>query len=631
MLVYTVMRTALTILATCLFAVFPGGAPATETTQASPDSNPTNTTLTPEQQSYPAAPLDRAVALLNSGKPEEALETLAAYTPLREELSGYHYVYARALVDAGKAYASIEHYRLAYIYAAAQADKERMLLERADVYASMGYHSEAVVHYGMFLKLFPKSNMAEQAEISIAEAYSGLRQFREALAHFEKAGSSLRVLYGKANALQSLGRTKEAHKIYSELIENDPEVTETSSETLYNIGENFRQSDRFAEAKVYFFAVKDEAFRFRSAIGLGQIAIKEKRFDDALGFFDTAAKSPDRFVRRDAILWRAETNMAVEKYDDAETALRAIRAQYYDGKEYDRASLMLAKLYRVRGKYKEASDLLKGLIIRRTPSIEALDELEALMLVIKDRDPEALAKIWTSTGRWLLDPSRSESIVKIAQGLRYSGRPLIDVCAWLIRQGTGNTKSQARVLMADFYAGLGETTIAMSYLERARIKGHSDEALRVKARAHLGNNDALRASQAIMSVKKMGEADMLLLLDAMQSLKNIEQAASFCKRMFEKERLSVQARVRFADILYNAGRTDDALAQYRAAAAMEKPGAKDDAAVADLEWAHYRIAELARGETRMASLKAIQASKNAVGRFAAAELKRSAFPKRSDR
>jgi len=111
--------------------------------------------------------LERAKEMLTANKPAEALAALSSYLPSHEERSAYHYALARALVALKRPYDSIENYRLAYVYADALADKERILLERADVYAAMGYYPEAAVCYDVFLKQFPKSRLLERVELGI--------------------------------------------------------------------------------------------------------------------------------------------------------------------------------------------------------------------------------------------------------------------------------------------------------------------------------------------------------------------------------------------------------------------------------------------------------------------------------
>jgi len=569
-------------------------------------------------------PLKRAQELVKSAKPEDALAALSSYRPSQEEFSAYHYAYAQALVQRRQPYESIEHYRLAYLYAGSASDKERMLFERAEVYAGMGYSSEAVVCFEVFLRQFPKSSLVEQAELGIAESRYRLGDFREALAHFEKAGSSLRARYGKANALQSLGKAEEAGDMYRELIKNDPEVINSSQETLFNIGENHRQLGKLNDAKIFFSSVKDDIIKYRSAIGLGLIAAKEGQFDAALKYFNTAAGSSDRQVRRDAMINRADVYMRLEKYDEAEAALLEVRSGYSYGNQYDTATLLLSKLYRSQGKVNESVSVLKSLIYQRTPSSAALDELEAILFDVKDRDPDGFLKLWKSLGNWLLDPSRSPSLVKIAQALRQSGKPFLDICGWLVRYGSEEAKFEGRLLLAAFYAEMGDPVTAWAYLNRTKIKDHSDEVLRVTAKAYLASHETANAANTLMAVREPRDADMLMLLDAMKQLKNIDKEIRFCTQTMKKTGVTPRIAVRFADILTDAGRSHDALDYYRAAVANEKAGDNDHAISPDIEWAHFRISMLAQNEDRIASLLAIKMQKNAIGRFAAAELRGNA-------
>jgi tetratricopeptide (TPR) repeat protein len=564
---------------------------------------------------------ERANELIKSLKPADALEALSAYSPSHEEFSAYHYAFAKTLVAMLQPYESIEHYRLAFLYAESDSDKERLLLERAEVYAGMGYSSEAVVCFEVFLKKYPKSGFAERVELGIAESRYRLGEFREALAHFERAGSALPSRYGKANTLQSLGKTTEAGDIYHELIKNDPEVINSSAETLYNIAENHRQLGRLNDAKIYYSSVKDKFIKYRSAIGLGLIAANEGQFDAAVKYFNTAAESPDRQVRSDAILNRAAVQMRLDKHDEAEAALLELRNGYSYGKQYDTATLLLSKLYRTRGKLDKSVSVLKPLIYQRTPSSAALDELEAIMLEAKERDRDSFVKLWNSVGRWLLDPSRSASLVKIAHGLRKSGRPYFDICTWLVRYGSEEVRREGRLLLADLYADMGDPAAARDHLAHTKFTGQNDEVLRITAKAFLADHNPANASQALMTVRELREADMALLLDTMSLLRNRDKVLQFCMQRFTKTPVTPQISVRFADILFDAGRTDDALTYYLSAVAAAKAGTKEHAMSADIEWAHYQISVLTQRDKKKAALSAIQMEKNAVGRLAAAELR----------
>lgn len=582
-----------------------------------------------DTSSRPASAIvSKANELIIAGKNDEAIHLLSFYHPAHEELSEYHYAYAQALVGSEKSYESLEHYRLAYLYAGTEADKERLLLERAELYSRMNFNYEAAVCYEVLFKKYPKERSMERAEIGIADARYRLGEFREALAHYEKAGPALRVQYGKANALQSLGRTPEAYEIYSSLLQKDPAFINASQDTLFNAGENYRQSGKSNNAKIFFKSIKESPFREKAQMGLGLVALDEGKFADALEYFTEASRSSDRQVRRAAIINRADIFMRQGKYDDAMTSLQEVKRSFPYGAHYDRAVLMLAKLHRMRAESGEAVAVLKELIYRRTPSSAALDELESLLLEVKDKNREEFERLWKSAGRWLLDPSRYAAVIKLAEGLRYSGKPFFDVCGWLIKFGPESAKAEARLLLAGFYASIGDDASATLYLNRAKIKRLDDNVQRIKARLAYNRRDYQKTFQEIQSIRQPREQDELLLLDAMNFLMDIRKAADYCDRLFRSSPGSATAYVRFADILFNAGRKAEALQYYRSAVGGGGPiasGAQSGKPIKDLEWAYYRIAQLSKGDDALKSLKTIEPFKDTMGRFASVELRGKAL------
>jgi predicted Zn-dependent protease len=237
-----------------------------------------------------------------------------------------------------------------------------------------------------------------------------------------------------------------------------------------------------------------------------------------------------------------------------------------------------------------------------------------------------MAKLWSIGGRWLLEPTRSPTLVRIARGLRHTGKPFIDVCTWLIRYGPGDAKTQARLLLADFYAGLGDTATASSYLARARVKGHSDEAVRVKARIDLADRKPATAAEGLMTLREAGQDDLLLLLDAVRSAadpKRVRSAADYCDRQFKKSPGTLPVYIRLADLLVEAGQRTEAVRYYREA--LDQKSVPGNGQRSEREWAHYRIAELSAGAERAESLKSLRTSTGAVGRFAEAELRSAAL------
>jgi tetratricopeptide (TPR) repeat protein len=359
--------------------------------------------------------------------------------------------------------------------------------------------------------------------------------------------------------------------------------------------------------------------------------LTEKRFDAAVTAFKLAIESPERSLKREATMSLADAYMQMGQKEEAQAELLQIKKNYPYGKQYDAAIILLARLYRIQGKFDESISLLRELILRRNPVSAALDEIESVFSDAKDRDPNQFIKLWNTAGRWLLDPSRARSILKIAPHLRNAGKPFLDVCAWLIKYGSPDVQSETRVLLANFYADLGDTVSARNYLNIANPTVSNDVILRIQAKIALGSKEGRSAAAFIMKIHDVSEDDVLLLLDSMQTLTDIKKEMAFCERAIHNKAVSLTTAVQFADILYAEGKRQEALAYYRIAiAARLEKAPKDVKTIADVDWARYRIAVISKGEDAEKSLKAIQTENNEVGRFAAAELKGAQLRRRAE-
>jgi outer membrane protein assembly factor BamD (BamD/ComL family) len=577
----------------------------------------------------PASPssLERAELLLVAHKPGETIAVLSAYAPEHDEFSRYHAAYGRALAAMNLRYESIEHFRLAYAYATKPADRERLLLERADVYFSMKYFSEASVTYAVFLRTFPKSQMKEQAELGLADALLRTNELRSALEHYGKAGSSARARMGKANTLQALGRTAEANDAYVALMNSDPKAVNDSPETLYAMGENFRLAGKLSDARVYFESVKDPVLKCRASLGLGRIAAAEKNDVAAIAHFKNAMESPERSVKQQTLLLRAEAQFRLKQLDLAKAALLEIKDRYPYGSVYDDSMVRLAKVYRAEGKPSEAVSVLKTLIYRRTPVSAALDEIEAVILEAKNRDHAEFVRLWSAAGRWLLNEGRTKSLILIAQGLRRDGRPFFDICSWLIKYGSDEAKQEGRLLLADFYVEAGEADTAWSFLKRSKRQARSDRALRIEAKIALARKEPGKVIETLTLLKEPTEADLRMLLSAIDPHTKNAKAVSYCDAAFRKMPPSAAAAVQFADLLAAAGDETLATAYYRRAA--DAPAQKSAAGMPDNEWAGYRLAALSAPNAKEA-LQKLAASNSTLGHFAAAELKAAELKKRME-
>ena len=107
---------------------------------------------------------------------------LRVISHLPRTLLSYHYAYAKAYELSKRQYESIAHFRLAYLYSKDNEMKKRTLLERAEAYAKIGFHSEATLVLRIFLKKFPHSRYETRAFLASLIRFTGsvfsLRQKR---------------------------------------------------------------------------------------------------------------------------------------------------------------------------------------------------------------------------------------------------------------------------------------------------------------------------------------------------------------------------------------------------------------------------------------------------------------------
>ena len=557
--------------------------------------------------------------MINSGRPGEAIGLLSAYRPASAELPLYHYTWAKALTLSRRVYESIEHLRLTYLFSPSGELKERSLLDRADAYLTLQNYFEASYCFRMFLKIFPDSSLYERAHYGLAESLYHTGLFNEASEQYEKAGDTPQALSGKANALQCLGKVKEANDLYTLLSGRDAEYVKSSQETRYHIGENLRLMGKFDDAKRYLTSVKEQTFKCKAALSLGLIAIDQSQFESAIRCFNVALQSPDRDVRRKALLSLADANMKTGRLKDAEAKLLEIRNKYPYGKDYDSAIFLLAGLYKKDTKLHEATEVLKELVFRRFPERKALDEFQGMLIDAKDKDKEVFLHLWQSVGHWLMDPSRSEFLLKVSDGLRNDGAAFTEVCKWLRTYGSDEAKNRCSLLLADYYVDIGDAVASEKYLEGARVKGPNDDLIRIKAKLYHLNAEDHKAAEALLSIKAAKQDDIVLLSGLLKSVKNAQDVVAYYERTLEKVGGAPSAYIALADKLAEMGRKTDALRYYKEGVSLKQPGKGAEAA--DTAWAYYRISMLSPDKESVDALGKIQSGSELMSRVAVARVK----------
>lgn len=580
----------------------------------------------PVEESAKTDVLGKALELIRLQRPREAVSILSEYKPAANELSSYHQTYAKALKASNKELAAIEQLRLAYLYSPPGEAKELLLLERADTYLKLRYYPEAALWYRIFIKDFPAFRNISSVHLNLGDALYKLGSFDEALLHYEKAGDSPNALLGKANSLQAKGKTSSAHDVYMNLGSTHRNFINSSDEALYNAGENLRLMGKPADAKVYLNQIKAPELKSRANFSLGLIELDGMAYASAVKFFELAAQAVDIKLKRKALLHLADAYTRLGKKEEAKLRLLEIKNKYPYGKDYDEALLRLARFYKDEGKLDAALPIFKELVFRRSPEVNAINEFEAMLLEAKEKNTEEFLKLWKLVGHWLLDPARSEALLKIAKGLRNEGTPFLKLSRWLLKYGTESAKTRTRLELADFYADLGDAATASKHLNEVKIAAKDDDMLRINAKIYRLNAENKKAAETIRAIKEARQEDIESLSDMPEEIKNIQRAAAFYEKQQGKPEGTAVAYIKLADNFYRIGKKSDALKYYRIAVPAVK--AEGTVITEDMEWALYRVAALSEEKEALEALKSIRDRNDRLGRLADARLKEADISER---
>ncbi len=573
--------------------------------------------------------LRKAFDLIEKQQALDAMNILSRFSPDKASLASYHYAYAKAYAQINKINESVEHFRIAYIYSQKQGEKEEIFFERARVYFNNKYYDEAAICYRIFLRQFPESKFKEQAFLGLAEALYNTNRLKDALIFFQKNGDSFRALYGKADTLHAMGRVHEAHELYLDLINRDKGYIKSQLNS-YNIGENFRLMNKFAFAKVYLALVKDYPLKHKADLSSGLIALAEGQSDSAIKYFNLALQSPERTVKQRALLNLSEVMMKTGNTQEAKARLIEIRNKYPYGRYYDEALLRLSGIFKGEGNLDDAVSILRELVFRKTPDKNALNEFESLLLEAKNKNNEQFIKLWKTVGQWMLEPSRSEFILKIVRDLKPSGKLYLDVCMWLSKQGAGEAKMQGNLLLAEFYAEMGDIATSSKYIQNVKVTSQSEDIRRINAKLFYLKGEHEKALSEIAQIKDFKDDDISLFINISSqmppTLKNLQNLANYLENTLKKSDGKPKFNIHLADAFYQLGKEQDALKYYRRALSMHEKS--KGLSTKDADWCLYRISALSGKKEADDAVKGLQKGKDTVNRFAGAKLKENILNER---
>jgi len=530
--------------------------------------------------------------LLKTGNNYGVLTALPEYKPQDAiSVAVYHYMYGVASYGAKHYLNAIDHLRLAYIYSTNQILKEKALSLRAETYLTIKLYQEARADYMMLIDTFPSSKNIRKYHLRLADSLSKLGQYRKAVKEYEKAGDDAVILYSKANALQHLERVKEAKAIYEKAKLADDTYPEKSQETFYMLGENIRMSGDLRKAKKHMSKIMSGPYRDSANISMGLISLKEGNMTEAINKFNMASKSKDRKIKISGLFNLALANLKLGKLKEATEHLETIRHDHVDSYIYKDTLLALAKIYRKEEQTRRSLSLLKELVYGKKPPQDAFNELEKIILDSLDEtdkeetDKMNVADIWKEVGQWLVDEKREKFLVTVSESLRNYGMPFIELSEWLVKNASQGSKGRAALNLADYYAGIGELSMAKIYISMAINKQlPADDVLRVEVKILSAGGKRKMAIDKLVQIREIEKEDIEMLGNIIFDIHNpnsktVQKGIKFYEKILAKSDWDADLYISLADILDASDRGQEAAEYYRIAH-NKNP---------DDEWAIYRI------------------------------------------
>ncbi|NOY38738.1 MAG: tetratricopeptide repeat protein [Nitrospirae bacterium] len=463
-------------------------------------------------ESYASEPLQKVLEAIDEGRNYEAMKLLSQYRPSEKELPRYYYLKGRALEGAKRHRKAIGYLNRAYITAKDTTLREDALFERGVAYLMSGFHYEAASNFRLFINLYPESTLIQKAYLNYAQASLKTGNYVEALAYFRKVSNTPEAIFGKAEVFQRLGLFSAAHELYNTGLISYNNYIEKHPDVLYHYAENLRVIGKTKQAKSLFYLLMNTYLRERAYLGLGLIEYARNNMESAEMYLKKASESPDRVIRRQALLNLGRTLISIDQKDRAIEYLKTLQRDYAYTPESEKALLLLAGLMRKRKDYLQAEKYLREILFGRKPLKAALNELDTLVNESIKNDTSAFRDIWNNSGQWLYEPSREDTLLNVAEALRNSGGDFIRVYTYLTENGSKTIRAKSLSQLAIFFSRLSDVERVEELVTNLeKLNRGSDEILRARAWLYYLKEKKSRAFSEITRISHPVNDDIDLL------------------------------------------------------------------------------------------------------------------------
>lgn len=559
---------------------------------------------------------------------EEALNE--CYMNTTETGAACNFIYARILDRQKNPLGAIEAYRKSYTRSTNASIREEALFRKSELFFERRYYYEALAGFRQFARLFPNAKNTEKAYLYLAKSLDLTKNQPEALEAYEKAGDSSAALYGKANMLQRLGKSKEAQEAYDKAVRQDAGYMEKNEETYVLYGENLFQTGNIPKAKEVFQQITDNKtatddrtiydnktrtvtkpdknLKDKVNLALGVIEASGSNDKDAVKYLTMAAKSRNTDVKTKALLQLAGIQLASEQLAEARKSLDALKRLSVSGKDREDKDMLSFALLLKEKDYKEAVKVLKSMFAKQPDSKELMQKLETVLNDAVQTDKEQFIALWDDNGNKLMDAAHEKLILQAAEVLKErGGKPYRDVLEWILRHSSDEERQKALYALSEYYADIGDKVTAVKYLGLLkRFKVPADDILRSEAKVLYENNDLKGVYEKLTAMKHLKKEDIPMLRDTVSVAVDKEKALAFYQQAMKGLGGETGDAMTMAENLYLIGKKDEAVYYYKQVLAKDPSD----------EWALYRTGMILGGAEGKEALKKLSEGKSQLSKFA---------------
>ncbi|MBF0320909.1 MAG: tetratricopeptide repeat protein [Nitrospirae bacterium] len=535
----------------------------------------------------------------------EALNECYTYTT--ETGAACNFIYARAL-DRQKNYTgAIEAYRKAYMYSTNKDVREEALFRRSELYFDKKYFYESQSGFRQYLKSFPDARNVERAYLYLGRGFDTTNKLSDALQAYEKAGDSDIALYGKANILQRLGRTKEAQEAYKAALQKNSAYMQKSDETRFLYGENLYQTGNTAKAKDVLVLVNNKKYKEKANLIIGIIAADSSKNDIAARYLAAALNTRDRADKGQALLKLARVQLAQGKLPETQITLSELDKFFLSGKDKDERNAIVYELRLKEKKYKEAVELLKSKYEKQLDSKEFINKLEVILNDTLQHNKEQFVELWEGYGKLYMSPPYEKLILQAAGLLKNTGKPYIDALEWISHNSSDEERQKALYELSRIYADMGDKAAAVKYLGQLKqYKVPVDEILRAEAKVFYENQDYKAAYEKLSAIKQLTKDDLPMLRDVLSAAPDKEKALAFYEKVLKTLGSDAGDSMSMAENLYLIGKKTEAVYYYKQVLSKDPSN----------EWALYRIGTILRDAEGREAIKKLSEGNSPLSKFA---------------